>query len=106
LSRGSGWRAPGYLTEPQHGDIWAVDLLTAQTPTCKTLYVLDFISHARRGLVRFNVTASPTAAWVWRQLIEATPRGCVWGAQRVRPAGTAPTCIFAVRLRDHSPPIE
>jgi putative transposase len=27
--------------------------------------------------VHWNVTASPTAAWVWRQLIEATP----WGRQ-------------------------
>jgi transposase InsO family protein len=26
-------------------------------------------------LVHVNVTASPTAAWVWRQLIEATPWG-------------------------------
>ena len=36
-----------------------------------------FISHRRRELVHFNVTSSPTAAWVWRQLIEATP----WAAQ-------------------------
>jgi transposase InsO family protein len=28
-------------------------------------------------LVHFNVTASPTAAWIWRQLMEATP----WGRQ-------------------------
>ena len=27
----------------------------------------------RRALVHVNVTANPTAAWVWRQLIEATP---------------------------------
>jgi putative transposase len=43
--------------------------------TLRTLYVLVFISHARRELVHFNVTPSPTAAWVWRQLIEATPWG-------------------------------
>jgi transposase InsO family protein len=57
--------------------IWAVDLLTVQTLTFRTLYVLIFISHARRELVHLNVTASPTAAWVWRQLIQATPWGRV-----------------------------
>ena len=55
--------------------IWAVDLLTVQTLTFKTVYVLVFVSHARRELVHLNVTASPTAAWVWRQLIAATPWG-------------------------------
>ena len=44
------------------------------TLTFKTLYVLVFIAHDRRELVHVNVTANPTAAWVWRQLIEATPR--------------------------------
>jgi hypothetical protein len=48
-----------------------------QTLTFKTLYVLVFIAHGRRELVHINVTANPTAAWVWRQLIEATP----WGQQ-------------------------
>jgi transposase InsO family protein len=36
---------------------------------------LAFIAYDRRELVRVNVTANPTAAWVWRQLIEATPWG-------------------------------
>jgi transposase InsO family protein len=53
--------------------IWATDLLTVQTLTFRTLYVLIFISHARRELVHLNVTANPTAAWIWRQLIQATP---------------------------------
>jgi transposase InsO family protein len=43
------------------------------TLTFKTLYVLVFIAHGRRELVHVNVTANPTAAWVWRQVIEATP---------------------------------
>jgi transposase InsO family protein len=34
-----------------------------------------FIAHGRRKLVHVHVTANPTAAWVWRQLIEATPWG-------------------------------
>ena len=71
--------------------IWAADLFVVQTLTFQTLYVLFFISHGRRPLVHFEVTAHPTAAWVWRQLIEATPwnrrpnylihdRDRVWGA--------------------------
>ena len=48
-------------------------LLHVGTVLFKRLYVLVFVSHARRELVDLNVTASPTAAWVWRQLIAATP---------------------------------
>jgi len=47
-----------------------------QALTFRRLYVLVFIEHARRELVHLNVTAHPTAAWVWRQLIAATPWGC------------------------------
>jgi transposase InsO family protein len=56
--------------------IWAVDLFTVQT-LFRTLYVLLFVTHDRRELVHLAVTAHPTAAWIWRQLIEATP----WGRQ-------------------------
>jgi transposase InsO family protein len=57
--------------------LWAADLFTVPTLTFKTLYVLVFIAHGRRELVHVNVTANPTAAWIWRQLIEATP----WGSK-------------------------
>src|SRR5881227_815556 len=66
------WRT--FLSNHAH-HLWAADLLTVQTLTFKTLYVLVFIAHGRRELVHVNVTANPTAAWVWRQLIEATPWG-------------------------------
>jgi transposase InsO family protein len=66
------WRT--FLTNHRH-HLWAADLLTVQTLTFRTLYVLAFIAHDRRELVRVNVTATPTAAWVWHQLIEATPWG-------------------------------
>ena len=46
-----------------------------QTLTSETRYVLVFIAHSRRELVHVNATANPTAAWVWRQVIEATPWG-------------------------------
>ena len=55
--------------------IWAADLLTVQTVTFRTLYVLFFIAHGRRELVHVHVTAHPTAAWVWRHVVEAT----AWG---------------------------
>jgi putative transposase len=65
---------PMFLANHAH-HLWAADLLTVQTLTFKTLYVLVFIAHGRRELVHVNVTANPTAAWVWRQVIEATPWG-------------------------------
>jgi hypothetical protein len=55
--------------------IWAADLFTVQTVTFRTLYVLFFIAHGRRELVHVAFTAHPAAAWVWRQLVEAT----AWG---------------------------
>jgi transposase InsO family protein len=55
--------------------LWAADLFTVPTLTFKTVYVLVFIAHGRRELAHMNVTANPSAAWVWRQLIEATPLG-------------------------------
>jgi putative transposase len=55
--------------------IWAVDLFAVQTLTFRTLYAIVFIAHDRRRIVHVNVTSHPTAAWVWRQVIEATPWG-------------------------------
>jgi len=71
-SRGQTWRT--FLRNHAH-HLWAADLLTVPTLTFKTLYALVFIAHGRRELVHVNVTASPTAAWVWRQVIESTPWG-------------------------------
>ncbi len=57
--------------------IWAADLFVVQTIRFQTLYVFFVLRHERRELIRCNVTASPTAAWIWRQVIEAT----AWGRQ-------------------------
>jgi transposase InsO family protein len=78
--------------------IWAVDLFTVQTLTFRTLYVLLFIAHDRRELVHLAVTAHPTATWIWRQLIAATP----WGRQPcylVRDRDRAYGGDFAARAR-------
>jgi hypothetical protein len=66
------WRT--FLSNHAHA-IWAADLFVVQTLTFRTVYVLLFITHARRELVHLAVTAHPTAAWVWRRLVEATPWG-------------------------------
>jgi transposase InsO family protein len=68
------WRT--FLSNELKG-IWAADLLVVHTINYRVLYVLFFIRHDRRELTHFNVTSSPTAAWVWQQLIGATP----WGRQ-------------------------
>jgi len=44
-----------------------------QTLGYRIVYVLFLISHDRRRLVHFKVTSNPTSAWIWQQLIEATP---------------------------------
>jgi transposase InsO family protein len=66
------WRT--FLSNHAH-HLWAADLFMVPTLTFKTVYVLVFIAHGRRELVHVNVTANPTAAWVWRQVMEATPWG-------------------------------
>ncbi len=58
-------------------DIWACDFFAVPTLSFRTLYVFFFIEHGRRRLLHVNVTAHPTANWVWCQLIQATP----WGEQ-------------------------
>ena len=55
------WRS--FLKNELKG-IWAADLLVVQTVGFRTLYVFFVITHDRRELVHFNVTASPTAAWI------------------------------------------
>ncbi len=57
--------------------IWAVDFLTVQTLTFHTFYVFVVVSNGRRRIEHWNVTEHPTAVWVWRQVLEATP----WGRQ-------------------------
>lgn len=66
------WRT--FLRNHRH-EIWAADFFTVPTLTLSTLYVFFFISHGRRRIEHINVTSHPTAEWVWRQVIEATPWG-------------------------------
>ena len=63
------WRTFLRLHAPE---IWASDFFTVQTLAFRTLYVFVVISHERRRIEHWHVTAHPTAPWVWRQVIEAT----------------------------------
>jgi len=66
------WRT--FLSNQLHG-VWAADLFVVQTVSYRSLYVFFLLRHDRREWMHFSVTASPTAAWIWRQVLEATPLG-------------------------------
>ncbi len=72
--RGDRQRWRTFLANQLRG-MWAADLFVVQTVGFRILYVFFCIRHERRELIHFNVTASPTAAWIWQQLLEATPWG-------------------------------
>ena len=57
--------------------IWACDFFSVQTLTFGTFYVFLVVGHERRQIEHWNVTRHPSAQWVWRQVIAATP----WGQQ-------------------------
>ncbi len=57
-----------------HADgIAAVDLFVVPTIGFKLLYCLVILGHGRRRLIRYAVTAHPTAEWIARQIVEAFP---------------------------------
>ncbi|MCZ6677087.1 MAG: integrase core domain-containing protein [Candidatus Poribacteria bacterium] len=51
----------------------AVDFLVVPTIRFRMLFVLIVLSHARRQVVHFNVTAHPTSQWTAQQIVEAFP---------------------------------
>jgi hypothetical protein len=51
----------------------AADFLVVPTIRFRMLYVFVILSHARREVVHFNVTANPTAARTAQQMVEAFP---------------------------------
>lgn len=53
--------------------ITAMDFFTVPTLTFGMIYCLVLISHDRRRILHYNVTAHPTSAWVSQQLREAFP---------------------------------
>ena len=51
--------------------IASLDFLVVPTITFRLLYVIVFLSHDRRRIIHFNVTAHPTAHWSAQQLRNA-----------------------------------
>ena len=54
-------------------DLASIDFFTVPTATFRVLYVFLVLSHDRRRVVHFNVTANPTSEWTGRQILEAFP---------------------------------
>ncbi len=54
-------------------DMVAVDFLVVPTIRFRMLFVFIVMSHDRRKVVHFNVTANPTAQWTAQQIVEAFP---------------------------------
>jgi transposase InsO family protein len=54
-------------------DIVAMDFFVVPTVTFRVLFVLLLMSHDRRRILHFNVTASPSARWTAQQVTEAFP---------------------------------
>ena len=54
-------------------DLVSLDFFVVPTITFQLLFTLVILSHDRRRLVHFAVTANPTAAWTARQLLGAFP---------------------------------
>ena len=54
-------------------DMVGVDFLVVPTIRFHLLFVFVVLSHARRRVVHFNVTANPTDEWTTQQVIEAFP---------------------------------
>lgn len=51
----------------------SMDFFTVPTATFRVLFVLVILSHDRRRIVHFKVTAHPTAEWTAQQMREAWP---------------------------------
>jgi len=55
-------------------DIVSIDFFTVPTATFRVLYAFLILDNARRRIIHFNVTESPTAAWTGQQIVETFPR--------------------------------
>lgn len=55
------------------GSLASIDFFVVPTVAFRLLYGFVVLRHDRREIVHFNVTASPTAAWVSQQLRNAFP---------------------------------
>ncbi|MDQ7818053.1 MAG: integrase core domain-containing protein [Melioribacteraceae bacterium] len=68
--RTSGQRWKTFLKN-HASEIISIDFLTVPSINFMLLYVLVFLSHERRKIIHFNVTAHPNAEWTIQQLRNA-----------------------------------
>ncbi|MEO2175862.1 MAG: integrase, partial [bacterium] len=54
-------------------DMVAVDFLVVPTIRFNMLFVFVVLSHDRRKVIHFNVTANPSVQWTVQQIVEAFP---------------------------------
>jgi len=54
-------------------DLVAIDFFTVPTATFGVLFGFLVLAHDRRRVLHFNVTASPSAEWTARQVVQAFP---------------------------------
>jgi transposase InsO family protein len=64
------WRA---FLDNHFKDLISIDFFTVPTVSFRILFVFLVLSHDRRRILHFNVTAHPSAQWTGRQLLEAFP---------------------------------
>ena len=50
-----------------------IDFFAVPTAIFHVIYVFIVLSHDRRKIVYFNVTANPTAQWTAQQIVESFP---------------------------------
>jgi len=89
------WRS--FLRDQLDG-ISAINMFVVATASFRLLYVIVILIHARRRIVRFDVTQHPTAAWLSRQVTEASrgiPLRAIWCVIATR--RTARTSAGALR---------
>jgi putative transposase len=68
--RSQTWKT--FLTN-QLASAASMDFFTVPTLTGRVLFVLIVLSHRRRRIVHFNITAHPTATWTTQQIVDAFP---------------------------------
>jgi hypothetical protein len=78
-------------------DMVSADFFVVPTVTFRLLFVFLVLSHDRRRVVHFGVTASPTAEWTAQQLVDAFP----WESA---PRYCFATAMVAMENRFHKPP--
>jgi putative transposase len=64
------WRI--FLTNHAKNTV-SIDFFTVPTAAFRVLYVFLVLDNARRKILHFNVTDSPSAVWTGQQIVEAFP---------------------------------